>query len=242
MKRYVVGSPLEGMARRLYIRLDRSPWSKYDRDALAIMKRCLHRDSNCIDIGAHRGTILAEILNHAPVGVHYAFEPIPQHYQYLAKRFPTVKVHQLALSDRKGVASFAHDVQHPTRSAFRRPPGVKAQLEMITVQTDRLDDIFPLSLPVHLIKLDVEGSEYQVLQGAVNTLRTHKPLLIFEHTFLAQQCYDVSPTMLYELLTQDCLLQISLMDQWLMQRAPLSRAAFEDEVMLARNIYFLAHP
>jgi hypothetical protein len=94
-------SPLEGLVRRLYLRLDQSPWSRYDRLTLAVMQCCLRPNSNCVDIRAHRGTLLAEIVHLAPADIHYAFEPVPQHAHYLAKTFPTVSVHALALSDTK---------------------------------------------------------------------------------------------------------------------------------------------
>src|SRR5687767_13192167 len=106
IKKFIVGSPLEGLARRLYIRLDQSPWSHYDRLTLAVMQHCLRPNSNCVDIGAHRGTILAEIVRLAPAGTHYAFEPIPPHAHYLAKSFPSVQVHTLALSHTKQQTTF----------------------------------------------------------------------------------------------------------------------------------------
>ena len=55
IKKFILGSPLEGLARWLYLRLDQSPWSHYDRLTLAIMKRCLRPNSNCVDSGAPRG-------------------------------------------------------------------------------------------------------------------------------------------------------------------------------------------
>lgn len=242
IKKFILGSPLEGFARRLYIRLDQSPWSHYDRLTLAIMKRCLRPDSNCVDIGAHRGTILAEIVHLAPAGTHYAFEPVPQHAHYLAKTFPTVKVHTLALSDTKQQTTFAHDLQHPTRSSFTRPPSDNQQIEIISVQTDLLDNLLPPSLPIHFIKLDVEGAEFQVLRGSLTTIKTHQPVIVFEHSPLAQHYYGATSEVIYDLLTQECHLSISLMPDWLQHQSPLSCAAFSAQVTQARNFYFVAHP
>ncbi len=241
LKKFIVGSRLERLARGLYIRLDPSPGSQYDRLTLAIMRRYLQRDSNCIDIGAHRGTILAEIIDLAPDGRHFAFEPIPQHSNYLASSFPKVQVHQIALDNIKRQTEFVHDRSHPTRSSFKQPLTANEEIETIMVQTDLVDNIIPPTLPIHFIKIDVEGAEYQVLQGAVNTIRAHKPVIVFEHTHVAQECYKVSPEMIYTLLTQDCGLHISRLRDWLHHKAALSQEAFQSEVTQAKELYFIAY-
>jgi FkbM family methyltransferase len=242
LKKMILGTPLERLARRLYIRLDPSPSSKYDRLTLAIMRRCLRVDSNGVDIGAHRGTILAEMLQLAPAGHHYAFEPVPQHSQYLAKAFPMVRVHTLALSNVRHETSFLHDRRYPTRSSFRRREGVLGEQEVITVQTDLLDNIIPETERIAFIKVDVEGAELEVMQGGVKTLQTQRPVVVFEHTQMAQECFGVAPEEIYNFLTLECGLQISLMQSWLMRTASLSSSAFRKEVTEGRSLYFVAHP
>jgi len=242
LRKLILDTPFEPLARRLYIRLDRSPWSEYDRLTLAIMRRCLRANSNCVDIGAHRGSILAEIMRQAPDGIHHAFEPVPEHCRYLERTFPKVRVHELALSNVREQALFLHDRQHPTRSCFWRSVGVTGQEEIITVQTELLDDVMPEDWPVAFIKVDVEGAEFAVFQGGVRTLRTQRPVVVFEHSRLAELCCGVTPAAMYELLTQTCGMHISLLRDWLDGVAPLDGEAFEDEVKEARSLYFVAHP
>jgi hypothetical protein len=110
------------------------------------------------------------------------------------------------------------------------------------VQTDRLDNIIPPALPVQFVKLDVEGAEFQVLQGGVKTLTAGKPVLVFEHTPLAQRCYGVTSDLVYDLLTKECQLRISFMSQWLHHGPPLSREAFCAAVTEGQTLYFVAHP
>jgi hypothetical protein len=49
-----------------------------DHEALAtIFAAVLAPDANCIDVGAHTGDVLAEIVRIAPRGRHIGFEPLP---------------------------------------------------------------------------------------------------------------------------------------------------------------------
>ncbi|MFZ0369975.1 MAG: FkbM family methyltransferase, partial [Halobacillus sp.] len=50
------------------------------------------------------------------------------------------------------------------------------------VVIETIDHLFSELNRVDVIKIDVEGMEMDVLQGAVNTLKKHKPLLYIETT------------------------------------------------------------
>jgi len=67
------------------IHLDITKNMEYDRLTKVIMRRVLSINSNCIDIGCHKGEILELILRYAPEGNHYAFEPIPYLFNQLEK-------------------------------------------------------------------------------------------------------------------------------------------------------------
>jgi len=88
----------------------------------------------------------------APEGIHHAFEPIPALATKLAVAFPSVVVHQLALYDRNGTASFRHVVDAPAYSGFERRPWDwydEESVEFVEVRTARLDDAVPpeVSIP-----------------------------------------------------------------------------------------------
>lgn len=226
IKKAVLDTPVERLARRLYIRLDPSLAGKYDRETLAIMRRHITPSSNCIDIGAHRGSILAEILALAPAGTHHAFEPVPQQVNYLVKSFPTVKIYPLALSDERVETTFIHNLAHPTRSSFKQMPGMKELTESITVSTDLLDNVIPRDLAIHFIKLDVEGAELKVLRGAIQTIKRNKPLIIFEHSLAAKECYNDAPEDLHDFLTKECGFRIWPSRHWLTGQPSLVRDEF----------------
>ncbi|MEA2340738.1 MAG: hypothetical protein QOG11_815 [Solirubrobacteraceae bacterium] len=85
----------------------------------AILASVLSADSCCIDVGAHRGAILADLVRLAPHGRHIAYEPLPELAADLAARFPSVDVHNAALSDHAGERDFVRVVDDPGWSALR---------------------------------------------------------------------------------------------------------------------------
>lgn len=147
----------------------------------------LRADSNCLEVGANRGIFLRDMQRVAPDGHHIAYEPIPQMSEKLARDFPTIEVRQRALSNVDGQTEFIHvlDAGYQGLSGLAehlpgtRPAGVRT--EAITVTTERLDAHCPAGWLPDFVKIDVEGAELQVLEGAVDTLRKAKPVVAFEH-------------------------------------------------------------
>ena len=59
--------------------------------------------------------------------------------------------------------------------------------------------------PPHVIKCDIEGAEFEALQGAINTLRTHHPtiFLSFHERQIQQNCCTLLADLGYQLIPQD---------------------------------------
>ena len=104
LRNLIIGSPLEGAARRILRRVRGAESleltnASYDRQAFAVMGRVLRADSTCVDVGCHKGDFLREMLRLAPNGTHYAFEPIPEMYAELRTAFPGTHVFNYALNN-----------------------------------------------------------------------------------------------------------------------------------------------
>src|SRR5580704_7217453 len=80
--------------------------SRYDLETIEIIKG-IGSHANCIDIGAHKGDILRQILKYSPGGKHFAFEPLPHLYEELQKNFgKRCSVYPYALADVNGDTNF----------------------------------------------------------------------------------------------------------------------------------------
>lgn len=213
-----------------------------DHEALAtIFAAALAATSNAIDVGAHGGDVLADLLRVAPHGHHLAFEPLPHLAEQLQRRLPQVDVRAVALSDANGTADFAHVVDRPGWSGLRArptPDGAAARIETIAVPTQRLDDALPPGYAPALIKVDVEGAELQVLQGAEQTLAAHRPTLVLEHGLGSADHYGTRPEDLHDLLVAQHGYRI--FD--LQGQGPYDRAAFMSTFHTSARVNFLARP
>jgi FkbM family methyltransferase len=229
--------------------IDPSPDSQlmndvYDGQTFEVMKRVLTRNSNCVDVGCHKGDILRGIIGTAPDGIHYAFEPIPSLFESLRTEFPSVHVLNIALSNVESVTSFQHVVSNPGYSGLkRRRYDREGEIVVpITVKTATLDRILPANFQLDFLKIDVEGAEVQVFEGAIETISRNKPFVVFEHGLGASDYYGTTPTAVYDLLTERCGLSISLMEKWLDGGLALTREEFVRQFDTGENYNFLGHP
>jgi FkbM family methyltransferase len=241
--KYVYESRLGPVAKEV----QRATWSRRrrleDRDArclLLILSYLLTEDSCCVDVGAHRGDVLALCRALAPRGRHFAFEPIPALAAQLRERFPGVDVHELALSDAAGEADFHHVVTNPGYSGLRRRSYDRPdeRVETISVRTARLDEVIPAEQRVDFVKIDVEGAEQQVLQGAVRTLARWHPHVVFEHGRAAAGHYGTTPAMVHRFLAEQCGLAVFTLDG----RGPYSAEEFSELCDAGSWWNFLARP
>jgi FkbM family methyltransferase len=193
----------------------------------------LQEDSNCIDVGASVGDVLRQIVRVAPRGSHVAFEPLPDLAADLSTRFPTVDVRATALSDVSGTASF-HRVRMQSARSSLRPTG--AAEDRLTVEVERLDDALAAGYAPDLIKIDVEGAEALLLRGAQQTLRRHRPIVVFEHGVHAERFGTTSEEV--HALLQDAGLRVLDIDGG----GPYSPEAFAARVRRGDIWTFIARP
>lgn len=204
-----------------------------------LVRSVLKKDSNCIDIGVYRGRVLEELVRLAPQGRHIAYEPLPHLYKYVSKRFPSVDVRQAAVSDEVGETTFTYVKNKPAESGFHdRFHAGKQQVEKLIVRTEALDRCLPEGYVPTLIKIDVEGAEFQVFRGAAQTIARYKPVIIFEHGKGGATYYNTRPEDVYHLLSKEFGLRIFDLDG----NGPYNLSQFEDAFAEDARWDYVARP
>lgn len=194
--------------------------------------------SNCVDVGANEGQLLTFLTELAPHGRHIAYEPVPELRARLACRFPGVDVIGAALSDHCGESTFVVNKRLPSRSSLRPVGYPRAETEEIRVPVQTLDHSLPQGYVPHLVKLDVEGAEQLVLRGALQTLRTHRPVVLFEHQKRTASHYGTGPDDIFALLTEEAGMRIFDLDG----DGPYTRTRLRTTFETGRRWNFFAVP
>jgi FkbM family methyltransferase len=173
----VIQGPLRGMRWTVGSGIHGCWLGTFESDKARQLAQELRPGMVVFDIGAHAGyyTLLA-----APrVGENgrvVAFEPNPNNVYYLKRhininKLGNVTVYEGAVSDRSAEMRF--DPSHDSSM------GRLSALGPMTVKTVSLDDWIAKAItsPPSLLKIDVEGAEKAVLEGATNLLRTTRPVI-----------------------------------------------------------------
>lgn len=150
------------------------------------------------DVGAYIGNITNKYLEYFPNSTIYCLEPFPDSFSKLEKNFQKinrVKKFNLALSDEVGKVLF-HSNQFPETNSIL-PTEISASevwgsgklktINTCNVQMNTLDSFCKQNQVgfIHLLKLDVQGSEYNALKGAKSFLGSKKIYLIYLEIILS---------------------------------------------------------
>jgi len=228
-----------------HLHLDLTKNLEYDRLTKAVMKKVIRSDSNCIDVGCHKGEILEIMLKLAPDGKHFSFEPIPDFYENLKENYgDLVSVYPYALAGQVGTTSFNYVRNAPAYSGIkeRKYDTATPEIEQIQVEMQSLDNIIPKSTRIDFIKIDVEGGEYGVLKGGEELIKHNKPVIIFEYGLGASDYYGTLPGDMFELVVNHLGLNISLLKRFIKNNEPLNMKEFEGYYYSNREYYFIAYP
>lgn len=157
-------------------------YGRYGEVELHLLEFLCRRDQDAIDVGANDGSYVHYMRRHARRVV--AYEPMPHLAAALRAKFPaSVRIEGIALSDNNGTVELRMPVvdgvlvEGCSTLSFDAS-ATYAAYQSVEVPATRLDDIYQDQ--VGFIKIDVEGHEQAVLDGARETIRRCMPRLLIE--------------------------------------------------------------
>lgn len=165
-KKWIVGSSQHGC------------WlGSYEYDKQVLFAQTVKPGSVIYDLGSHVGfyTLLGSVLV-GNTGKVFSFEPLPKNLTYLKKHLQinniaNTQIIEAAVCDREGTAYF-----ETNNCSFQGHLGSEGTLKVRTVGLDELITKEKVPIP-NCLKIDVEGAEIKVLQGAKKMLTEFHPTI-----------------------------------------------------------------
>jgi len=149
-----------------------------------ILSECLFRITDakdvCVDVGANIGYTTSLLATRSgPGGRVLSFEPAPDVFGLLKRNIAswreagvaTIDAYQTALSSAETAVMLATPAGHRGDAGGRTLESIDAAIDAIRVQSSTLDRAAPDRIDV--LKIDVEGHEFAVLEGCEHLLRRH---------------------------------------------------------------------
>ena len=153
----------------------------YELKELKMLQKWLTKKINCglaLDVGANIGNHSVFFSNFFSKVI--SFEPNPETYELLkinAKSKKNISTYNYGLSNTKCIKNFfSYHLNYGGSTIIKKK---KYKYNKFRANFYKFDDL-KIKSKVDLIKIDVEGSELNVLKGMEKTLRRHNPIVVFE--------------------------------------------------------------
>jgi FkbM family methyltransferase len=155
----------------------------YEKGVITFLTTILKKGDCFVDVGANIGLLSIHASKCVgPEGNVFAIEPNPKTLPILyrnieSNKVKNIKIFEVALGEKSHITQIFEnrDINRGGSSLIVNVSNEKG----IPVQVEPLDDFLNLIDPM-VIKIDVEGYEFEVLKGAVKTISRAKPILIIE--------------------------------------------------------------
>jgi FkbM family methyltransferase len=149
----------------------------YEHDKQRQFQKAIKPEDVVYDVGANAGfySLLASALV-GEKGHVFAFEPLPGNVRNLRKhleinRVKNCTVIEAAVSSSDGEASF-----DPSAGSSEAHLSVAGSVRVRTVALDTLASRNEIQ-PPNLMKIDIEGAEYECLLGCAQTVQAYRPVI-----------------------------------------------------------------
>lgn len=175
---------------------------------LLLLSQFISKNDIVFDIGANIGHYTYAFEQLTKSEYIYSFEPIPQLFDNLTLLFPKINLSKIAFSDKgKEVAEFKIPIINNNEYATRGKLDIdliepqETNYNIIKVSCDTVDNFVKDNnmTKIDFIKIDVEGHEFEVIKGALNTIINFRPILLIE---IEQRHHDFSINEVFKFLSE----------------------------------------
>lgn len=172
----------------------------YEPTVTALLESILKPGMQFVDIGANIGyytLIAAQRVNKV-----IAFEPDTLNFNLLWKNveqngYKNVEMFQKALGKGNGQVSVFRDSENSGATSLSEK-NIQHHADYFRVEMVSLDEC--LDGPVDVMKIDAQGYEGQIIEGAIKTIRRCKPIIIMEYWPYGLRNCGTDPEELYKRL------------------------------------------
>lgn len=150
--------------------------------------------STFIDVGANIGQTIVKVKSLVPNINYIAFEPSLVCTNYINEliklnKLDNIDIYPIGLSNTTNIYDFFISVDHSQGNSIiegiRRLPATR-KVNIPVFQLDNLMNKLKITTNV-IIKIDVEGAEYMVLDGMRNFINKYRPMIIMEFLRIPQE-------------------------------------------------------
>lgn len=169
-----------------YIGIQINQFGLFEREELNLLFEYLSPlsnvflEGNALDIGANIGN--HSIYFSSRFRYVHAFEPNPRTYfllKFNTESLINVTCHQLGLGHISGTFDMQQDLVNSGLASIKYSMGSKSK--HFKIQVGMLDELeIPEKEAICFIKIDVEGFEENVINGAEKTIRISQPVIVLE--------------------------------------------------------------
>jgi FkbM family methyltransferase len=146
----------------------------FEAEILDYLAEYHRKQKTIVDIGANIGNHSVYFANFLEYENILCFEPIPANFDLLRKNmapYPNVGLAEMAVSDMTHSISMRENRGNMGASSVH----IEGEIRVLSTSLDRIG-----LQDVTLMKIDVEGHEPQVLDGAMETMYRCHPLILIE--------------------------------------------------------------